>query len=319
MVIPMSQQHQVWHLASIFRRVARYLVDNDWVGFETDNGKEYFILGENAWSEEECERLGIEFRRQPKSFRPTTLGEHTIRAEVAHDQPPEDYLEVARRELESEGVKKKDIDAFVDKGEVGFTLGDPFGARFEAFQRLLDSMILGRVSRGDLLPDAEDRQAVESDRERLYLLELARIYPKLLDRSARLTALDFRDDQLNEASRCYLYGFWRATVVLSATALDKTLSSAIDEGAFAERVARHKKQTGRTVHFALLVKQAEEEGLLGKPTTMGEEPPYAQKALAVFDLRNRVVHDGLVPDVLQAEKGLLKARTVIEYLRASHH
>ena len=87
---------------------------------------------------------------------------------------------------------------------------------------LFDALMLVRIRRGEVLLDPGERSAIDSDRQRLFLQELGRIYPKLLDRSARLASLTFRDEQLAEASRCYLYGFWRATVVLSATALDST-------------------------------------------------------------------------------------------------
>ena len=54
--------------------------------------------------------------------------------------------------------------------------------------------------------------------------ELSNRYPKIVDRSEQLEPISPSDTQLEEASRCYLYGFYRASIVLSATALESYLN-----------------------------------------------------------------------------------------------
>ena len=53
-----------------------------------------------------------------------------------------------------------------------------------------------------------------------WLEEFAERYPKAVKRATTLEWLPFSDPQLREASRCYLYGFFRATVLIAVAALE---------------------------------------------------------------------------------------------------
>lgn len=63
--------------------------------------------------------------------------------------------------------------------------------------------------------DFEDEAEVDAAKEKMCLREICRKYEKIVDRWEKLEPLP-----LEEATRCNLYGFLRATVLLSASALE---------------------------------------------------------------------------------------------------
>ena len=71
--------------------------------------------------------------------------------------------------------------------------------------------------------DQEEAWEVDVVRQKLCLSEVATLYQKIVHKWEQLDRLTFSDPQLEEASRAYLYGCYRAAVVLSASALEKHL------------------------------------------------------------------------------------------------
>ncbi|MGO9256708.1 MAG: hypothetical protein ACLQU1_10460 [Bryobacteraceae bacterium] len=88
-----------------------------------------------------------------------------------------------------------------------------------------------RVSVGEPTLDHEEAQEIAAAREKLCLREVVRKYAKIVARWEQLDPLPFYDLQFEEASKAYLYGFYRSRVVLSASALEKHLKRAagVDE------------------------------------------------------------------------------------------
>lgn len=83
-----------------------------------------------------------------------------------------------------------------------------------------------RVSLGATNLDYEEAREVAVVRGKLCLREVVRKYSKIVDKWEQLDPLPFDDPQLEEASKAYLYGFYRSSVVLSASALEKHLKRA---------------------------------------------------------------------------------------------
>jgi len=100
------------------------------------------------------------------------------------------------------------------------------------------------------------------------LARVARKYGKIVDRWEQLDPLPFDDPQLEEASKAYLYGFYRSGVVLSASALEAVLSRPL--------VTKRNEAT-RTRR--------------GRRGLIGYELGVNSTGKAVFRFRNRVVHD----------------------------
>ncbi len=57
--------------------------------------------------------------------------------------------------------------------------------------------------------------ALDQERQKLYLRELSYKYHGILKKLECLTPLPFEESQLDEATRCWLYGFYRATVLFA--------------------------------------------------------------------------------------------------------
>jgi hypothetical protein len=128
-----------------------------------------------------------------------------------------------------------------------------------------------------------DAQSVELDdeveeasieREKSCLKQLTNKYSKIVDRWEQLERLPFDDPQLEEASRTFLYGFYRASVVLGASAVETRL--------------RHIVPSAPAVDGPFsLIQSAQEGKLIGRD--------LADIAKALFWFRNRVVHDNRDP------------------------
>lgn len=143
------------------------------------------------------------------------------------------------------------------------------------------------------------------------------MFPALVKRAGPLSPLPFQDAQLNEASRCYLYGFFRAAIVLSATALEVHLREAIGRTGM-DQVKRHLRGADETLRargfYRLLVEQADSQDLLGPRERMGEQPLFAQYSIEIFKERNNTAHEGYEPSAKKAGELVDMARRVIDFI-----
>src|SRR5437667_431284 len=69
-------------------------------------------------------------------------------------------------------------------------------------------------------------------RAKAHLRDVARKYGGLLGRVGQLDPLEFADSQLEEASRCYLYGFNRAAVMCAAGSVETHLKQRTGKARF---------------------------------------------------------------------------------------
>jgi hypothetical protein len=202
-------------------------------------------------------------------------------------------VQAARRRLTSLGVPVEKIDAFLaDQWEELKTLHlGQHPETLAAFANLLEAAVVARGGAADDL-DSDDLRRVSRDRSKVYLRELAKKYADILRRIAQLEALEFSDPQLEEASRCYLYGFNRAAVVLAAASVETHL----------------KRITGKDWFdkYKDLVDTAFWAGRL--------DGPHREAATKVFQIRRQVVHDGVTPSIDETASSLALARSVVESL-----
>jgi len=142
--------------------------------------------------------------------------------------------------------------------------------------------------------DNDELEEVGIERERSCLKQLANKYSKIVDRWEQLERLPFDDPQLEEASRTFLYGFYRASVVLCASAVETQLkhivpsTSAVDE----PRSLIDSAQGGKLISRDL-----------------------SDIARDLFRFRNRVVHDDREPSHDEAKERLGIARMLVSKLR----
>ena len=218
-------------------------------------------------------------------------------------------------ELERHGVDRDVLDGFVngdlpDLEPIERLVGTPGTESHKALSNLIEACILDIVL--DWATEEEQRAELATAVPKLYLRELSELFPRVVQRASSLKVLEFADPQLNEASRCYLYGFFRGAIVLGASALESSLRGAVSPSGieWAEQACGPNRG-----YFNLLVDAAESEGVFGPRTRPGEEPPLASDARTIFEERTKVVHKNFVPTRELAEALLMKARQVIGYIR----
>lgn len=153
----------------------------------------------------------------------------------------------------------------------------------------MDAFIVSATEQAGLTPDRGLGDLV-TERQKLFLRELSHKYRAILKRLVKLCPLTFEDHQLQEATRCWLYGFRRAAILLSASALEARLN--------------HATGATRLESYKDLVDNAFALGTL--------KSPFDQRARDVFPMRNRVAHDDTFePTSEDAEEVLTWSRGIL--------
>jgi hypothetical protein len=252
------------------------------------------------------------------------VGEHQVHAQVASVKAGDYYLRQAKSRLEVAGIESRLVDSFLERFEKtetslqgaleGWNINEPGTDRFDAFINLLHALAIRQgVEVETISTDDERKRELDIAVQKVHLDQIARLFVGVVKRAGALEALAFDDPQLNEASRCYLYGFFRATVVLSSTAVENCLTGAVGESGL-ERVAAKTKAT-KSGFYSVLVQEAVEQHILGPRPRMGQEPVLASYSTEIFRARNAVAHEAFEPASSLAEELLIKARQVIEFIR----
>jgi hypothetical protein len=316
------ESHSGFPLTAALREIVARLNDDDWARWATDDGSSfYYIVGMKAHIEEQA---GIHHTSlSVGSGRPVSVvGEHQVHAQVASRRAGDYYQRQARIRLEAAGIGSGQIDRFLDlfdRGDLqgavaGWEINVPGTDRLDAFCNFLHALAVRRgVDVDTLATDVERKRELDIAVQKVHLDQLSRLFEGIVKRAGSLDTLTFDDAQLNEASRCYLYGFLRAAVVLSSTAVEKCLREAVGEAGL-ERVAVNVKAK-KGGFYSLLVAEATEQHVLGPRVRMGQGPVLASYSVEIFRLRNDVAHKGFEPTAAQAEELLTKARQVVEFVR----
>lgn len=212
-------------LAETVEDIADKIIVGDWFTSESDDGsRSFYVIGAAAyWDDVQSGGRFTTCLVAPGS-KVGPLADHTVRSQVACGRAQE-YLKRERKRLEHAGVSSSVIDRFIS-GDI-----DDFAALFpesmtpeDALELISPFLEALRVSRGPVQLDDEEAQDVAAAREKLCLRELARKYGKIVNRWEQLDPLPFDNPQSEEASKAYLYGFYRSSVVLSASALEGHLN-----------------------------------------------------------------------------------------------
>lgn len=290
-------------LPAVMQNIAERIVADDWFERESADGSQsYYVIGQSAyWDDVNGGYHYIDCLVTPG---PETgpLAEYLVRSQVARGHP--DYLKRSRKRLEQAGAPPAAIDRLVagDREAAGELLefamenirrcGES-DEKWMAFSHFLEALAItrcreqGRLVKTEL--DQEEVQEVDLAREKQCLKELVSQYGKIVNRWEQLDPLPFDDPQLEEATRCFLYGFYRAAVVLSASALE----------------GRLKRITGivRADSYRELLEAAQHKAGFGE-----EIEGHVRE---VFSKRNDVVHESWKPDRDSASGVLVQARMAL--------
>jgi hypothetical protein len=206
-------------------------------------------------------------------------------------------VEEARRKLEQAGVPAESLDRFLagNKRELltwDLDREEVWGALME----LGEALALSARKPSDRL-DSEESAEVAREREKLQLREIVSKFGLTVRRVREMDPLAVSDAQLEEATRCYLYGFHRSAVVGAAAALETHLRRAT------------KRSPDDRVSYAGLIAGGLSAGALA--------PDQADSARVIFGARNDVVHKGFEPPTKDVLELLKQARRLIDHLGAA--
>lgn len=284
-------------LPKVIVDIADRLIENDWFQMVSDDeSRSYYVIGVEDYYAGRSGEVTYRAIAVNTTAESGPYGEYIARSQVAGSHP--DYLKRYRRRLEHVGGSRAAIDRFV-AGDFS-ALGDLNAELTDANRHALVDFVAafcvtqcreqGRPFRLDPDLDKEEVGEIDDHRAKLCLREVVTKYGKIVGRWEQLDALTFEDAQLEEASKTYLYGFYRASVVLCASALEQHLI----------RLAGPKGE--RT--YAQLVEDAAAYYGLGTA--------WINQAKEVFKMRNQVVHENHEPSHDEAGQVLSNARHVLE-------
>ncbi len=295
---------QVHRLAKLMAEVADFVLVGNWERYNAASGAGFYYVfghdemwddlgsGRNPGSERVAKLAPPTIPR--RKYVPRARIERVLRARVAGSQ--QDYIKKAKERIEKAGITAERQNQILE------TLfhGDPSPVNdLTADQLLLLAELIDAISGAQAdKSDEEETEELQRASELMHFQELSRRYRKLLDRVATLEPLSFDDRQLEEATRCWLYGFNRGAVILAATALEATLKKAIGETALKVKF-KGSPMLGSLVEFALKL----------TPPLLSAETCKPSRLLV--KLRNNCVHKGWEPNTNDAAECLAYARKVI--------
>jgi len=291
-------------LPEVLSELVERLIADDWSRFSAqDGGSFYYVVGAKAHIDSLSGKTKLEVVEFPRPNEPSPIGEWYVRSQTAEKQP--NYLQKARRRIEALGGPPEAIDDFLKRWSSDgdckltgwqWTPAVSVQERADALLQLMEAVSISRYVHKDLSMDRDDLREAELARQKLYLREIASKYFRLADRGGALDPVTFDDQQLEEASKCFLYGFYRATIVLSAAAVEKHLKDATGKDWI--------NQYSELIDFAYFA------GMLAK-----KRSDLADPAARLFQKRNEVVHKGWNPAEDDAGELLGIAKTLIDHLQ----
>jgi len=284
----------------IVKEITERLLGDDWYRVCTGDGtRKYYIVGAAEHAAELSGEAVFDGLQVPTSTKTGPLAEWAVRSQLADNKPAE-FLNHARKNLERAGVVAAVIDRFI-AGHVDDLSGWTFDENVTRDERVrllssfFEAVRLAYSDQTSLQLDRDEEAEADRAREKLCLENVAKRYSKIVDRWEQLERLPFDDPQLEEASKTYLYGFYRAAVVLCASAVETELRHALTSVA----------EGSRTFD---LVQAGEESRLIDRAD--------ADHARDLFRYRNRVAHDNAEPEADKAKVILAVARRLVSNLRS---
>jgi len=288
-------------LPVVLKEITEKLLQDDWYRMSTeDRARKYYIVGcadQAADLDGEGTFSRFEFPIPTKSG---PLSQWAVRSQLA-DNKPAHFLMGARQNIERAGVPPAAIDCFLagemdDLSDWTFRREVPAEERARLLSNFFQAARLSFPDAQSVELDSDELEEASIEREKSCLKQLANRYLKIVDRWEQLDRLPFDHPQLEEASRTFLYGFYRASVVLCASAVETQL--------------KHIVPSARDADGPFSIIQSAQEGkLIGRY--------HADIAKDLFTFRNRVVHDNRDPTHDEAKAWLGYARKLVGELRVA--
>lgn len=283
-------------LPQVLSEIADYLQNDDWCRVSEVSNDEsrahYYIVGFKNHEAHVAGEKELPLSEFPCQSHYGPLAEWAVRSQLGRD-PRVEQLKSARRSLKNAGVNSTDVENWIlgdGPLEVKFAKGIPKPERIRLFNDFLEALNLNSP---DVKLSRSENDEADIAREKICLKEVATKYSKIVERWEPLERLPFEDTQLEEASKTFLYGFYRSTILLCASAVETQLKRLMPSA------------PDRTSAFAL-VESAVTEGLW--------DTHSAADAKDLFWYRNRVAHDESEPSSKEAMKILDSCRSLLKTL-----
>jgi len=293
------------NLPGVVREIVSAILDGDWTRYADDTGKHfYYIVRERDHAEEIQSHRAFNNLFLLGVSQAGAFEDWYIRAALAEE--PLDRLAQFRKRVVAAGIDPTFLDEVVaasrsaDSQEDIRKVLDEWMPRFvtqklDGLNALLEALRVDRIRQRQIFLSDSDRPSIRAALEMRFLRELAERFPKVVKRASEFDWLSFSDPQVREASRCYLYGFFRAAVLVSASALEDRLKTATGIEAL-ER-------------YDALVDSA-----FGVAGVCGSDPARALALKELFRLRNRIAHSGVEATQEDAARALDLVRETFENL-----
>jgi hypothetical protein len=294
-------------LPGVIKEIVAALLESDWTRYNDDSGERfYYIIRERDHGHEVDSARAFSHIRTFVRTEPDVFEEWYVRAALAEEPP--DRLRQARKRVQAAGFDPAVFDALLqavndaNTPEEFVALIDRWMPHIEGLDRLhaltavLQALRIERVRKRELFVSEAERPELRGALEARFLRELAERFPKVVKRASSFDWLSFSDPQVREASRCYLYGFFRSAVLVAAAALEARLKDVAAVGDDRPR-------------YEVLVGMA-----FGKHGVCGSDPARVEALTDVFNVRNRVAHSGGEPTTEEAERVLIAVRDTFDLL-----
>jgi hypothetical protein len=310
---PDMSKENPYTLSAVFSELVELLLTDDWECEQAIDGRKYYIFGWDAYFHEKtCQFSDESIAAEPRKMKWISLisSEKYLNSVMA-GQSKRKYLEVAEKRLEEVGLDWRLADEIIalqlkslsakQRARNGGKSGDEDSGsgmedvlsedQLKAVYHWHDAKITAILESANLLDKITPGQLKE-ERQKLYLRELSFKYLSILKRLETLSPLSFADEQLNEATRCWLYGFYRATILLSASSLEEKLKKVIGD----DWLKR----------YSNLIEKARNAEIL--------DDANAEMAKRVFEWRNKVAHAHGNPGSNDARDVLAWVRGILTFL-----
>jgi hypothetical protein len=291
-------------LPGVVREIATTLLNGDWTRWADDSrDRFYYIIRKRDHAAEVSDDFSHGFVLETQQ--PDVFEDWYVRAALAEE--PADRLSKARARVVAAGIDGTLFDGVVEAARTAVSLADfhkvvleafpqfVTDSRMEAAAALLQALRIDRTRKGDISISEKDRPAIRRAMEAFFLRELAQRFPKVIKRAVVLDWLSFRDPQLREACRCYLYGFLRAAVLVAAAAVEERLKAV----AHVEGLDKYR----------VLV-----DSVYGKAGMRKYDSSRASDLKDLFELRNDVAHEAVEPSAEKAAWALTLVRDTLDNL-----
>jgi hypothetical protein len=279
-------------VVQLFEEIVNMILVDDWGSFSSEKEEKYYIFGLDGFYRDKGVPLSDECSADKSAklhFAPRM--EKHARSLIA--APQLDYLMVATNRLKAVGIineiTEKEIVRFLQEySDDDEWLNSHSPDQSEAIWHFYDALNTHRTNAADQIKRINDLGIWEV-RDKYFLKEISEKYKKLLKRLSRLDPLEFSNPQLKEATYCWLYGFFRATIILSAIALEEAIKKATK--------INHFDSYEQLVNYAM-----RSENLTS------DEANFAG---IVFSNRTRVVHHNYQPSADDAVNTLAMVRGIL--------